>query len=176
MNASDLALIARQQWITTSVALYLISHLLERPRLLRSFNILVVPALNPDGYLYTWNTDRFFRKNRQPVDGKDWWGRQCYGVDVSKNYPAFFEAGSSPCSPTYAGAEALSTAESRVLAQYLSAEENGVVAFLDLHSYGQMLLYPWLSCSAQSDAGHSIPDEEDMTELTIGAAVTEDSL
>lgn len=70
----------------------------------------------------------------------------------------------------YAGDAPLSTAESTALANLLKSEEEGVIAFLDLHSYGQMLLYPWLSCAAGAAGEGSIPDEEDMSELTLGAA------
>ncbi|CAO1622344.1 unnamed protein product [Parajaminaea phylloscopi] len=162
-----------REWVTTSVALFLVSHLLQNPAILDKTSVLIVPVLNPDGYLYTWTSDRFFRKNRQPVDSKDWLGRQCYGVDVSRNFPTNFRssAGSnSGCSPTYGGDEPLTTAESKALADYLTSEQHGVVAFLDLHSYGQMLLYPWLSCSVNDSEDDSIPDEEDMSELTLGAA------
>lgn len=173
------------QWITTSTAVYLITHLLARPRrFLDHFSILIIPVLNPDGYAHTWESDRFFRKNRQLVsddNGGGWWPprRKCYGVDISRNFPVNFRAddaqsGSGACSPTYAGEDPLATAESRALATYLRDEANGVVSFIDLHSYGQLLLYPWMSCSPDSSVhqtlGESIPDEEDISEVALGAA------
>lgn len=127
--------------------------------------------LNPDGFEHTWNTDRFFRKNRELVSGHDWWGRKCYGVDVARNFPVNFRRpsfGSNPCSPTYAGDEALSTSEAKSLADYLNSTETSPIAFIDLHSYGQLILHPWLSCT--SSLGEDVPDEEDLSEMAIGAS------
>lgn len=163
-----------REWITTATSLYLVSALLDNPSMLQSFSVLIIPSLNPDGYRYTWTTDRFFRKNRQVIsDRRDWLGRRCYGVDVSRNFPTHFKRGfwQNPCSPTFAGEEPLQAQESKVLASYLSREDSNVIGFIDLHSYGQLLLYPWLSCSPSND-GHEadMPDEEDLSEVALGAS------
>lgn len=156
-----------REWLTTSTALYLISAFLEDSSLLSTFSVLIVPVLNPDGYAYTWTRDRFSRKNRAPTPSKDWLGRPCYGIDVSRNFPTHFKAGTADgCSPTYAGSEPLATEESKALSDYLLKENHEIVAYFDLHSYGQLLLYPWLSCTPSSG---NMPDEEDLSEASIGA-------
>lgn len=130
--------------------------------------MVIIPVLNPDGFEYTWTTDRFFRKNRQLVSGHDWWGRKCYGVDVSRNFPANFRKpswGANPCSPTHPGDGPLSSPEAAALATHLNASRT--IAFVDLHSYGQLILHPWLSCTP---AVGDVPDEEDLSELAIGAS------
>ncbi|PWN25445.1 Zn-dependent exopeptidase [Jaminaea rosea] len=189
-----------REWITTSTCLYLISHLLSASPStpgsashLDKFSFLIIPVLNPDGYEHTWGrgSDRFWRKNLQPTGSHDWLGRECKGLDVSRNFPVHFSASSSltgsGCDSTYPGQEALSSSEARALASYLSRsgeEGEEVLSFIDLHSYGQLILYPWLSCASASSDGYAsdnataattttappIPDEEDMAELTLGAA------
>lgn len=134
--------------------------------------MLIIPTLNPDGYAYTWTSDRFFRKNRQLVsENRDWLGRKCYGLDIARSFPANFRAAQpGSCGPTYAGTAPLQSVESAALASYLRNETNEVVAYVDLHSYGQLLLYPWMSCRPSSGDGPDMPDEEDLSELALGAA------
>jgi len=43
---------------------------------LDSLELFIVPVLNPDGYVYTWQADRYWRKNR----------RGDYGVDLNRNW------------------------------------------------------------------------------------------
>ena len=67
--------------------------------------------LNPDGYEFTWNGDRMWRKNRNPNNGSS-----CKGVDLNRNYDAeWMHAGSSSskCSSVYAGTSAFSEPESQ---------------------------------------------------------------
>eukprot|EP00732_Lithocolla_globosa_P003924 Lithocolla_globosa_v1_NODE_3362_length_1690_cov_5.666055.p1 type:complete len:265 gc:universal NODE_3362_length_1690_cov_5.666055:98-892(+) len=56
-----------REWISGAVVAYLTHHLLTEYTgdLLERMEFLVVPILNPDGYHYTWNTDRMWRKNRR---------------------------------------------------------------------------------------------------------------
>lgn len=47
---------------------------------LNNIDIYVLPVANPDGYEYTWTTDRSWRKTRSgPING-------CYGVDPNRNF------------------------------------------------------------------------------------------
>ncbi|XP_037784645.1 mast cell carboxypeptidase A-like [Penaeus monodon] len=57
-----------REWVSPASALYLVERLLESPSLLRNAEWRVVPLLNPDGYVYSWNHDRLWRKkNRVPL-------------------------------------------------------------------------------------------------------------
>ena len=38
----------------------------ERDKLLQKYDFYIIPVLNPDGYEYTWNGNRMWRKNRKP--------------------------------------------------------------------------------------------------------------
>lgn len=94
----------------------------------------VVPVVNPDGYQFSWSTDRYWRKNR----------RDRHGVDLNRNFAvAFGGAGSSrnQRSETYHGAYAFSEPETAALRDL--ARREAIALHVDFHAYGQLLLYPW---------------------------------
>lgn len=142
---------ARKTW-TKSSARAILSH----------FTITIIPVSNPDGYVYSWEKNRMWRKNRQPNHFPS--GLFCKGVDLNRNYDFAFSRSSSACSEMYPGSSAFSASETRAIAQYLQAEENNIKAYFDLHSYGQLLMYPY-SFNCQEP----VADEEDLLELSLGA-------
>ncbi len=102
-------------------------------------------------------------------------------MDLNRNFPVGFgdDAGSSPdpCSQTFRGPSAFSEPELANMREYIrelndlpeKAEKEGetprgrVAYYQDVHSYGQLILYPW---------GHregSVDDIEDI--LTVGTKV-----
>lgn len=94
----------------------------------------IVPVVNPDGYQYSWSTDRYWRKNRR--DG--------HGVDLNRNFGvAWGGSGSSSFkrSEVYRGAREFSEPESQALRDLAKREH--VKLYLDFHAYGQLLMYPW---------------------------------
>lgn len=102
---------------------------------LDAVGIIVVPVLNPDGYVYSWEAERYWRKNRR--DG--------VGVDLNRNFP--FEWGGEgssgiPEEENYRGTAPASEPEAAALMAFILAQDT-LVAHVDYHSYGQLLLYPW---------------------------------
>ncbi len=94
----------------------------------------VVPVVNPDGYQYTWSTDRYWRKNRH--------GRS--GVDLNRNFSvAWGGSGSSgnQFSETYRGEYAFSEPETIALRDLVARE--GITLHIDFHTYSQLVLFPW---------------------------------
>lgn len=105
-------------------------------KLLDKFNIVVAPLINPDGYEYSRNTDRMWRKNRTPnADGS-------YGTDLNRNWGAewgFIGTTRDPDSDIYCGSSAESEPEVKNMAKYVLSLPNRI-AGLDVHSYGQKVL------------------------------------
>ncbi|XP_063590473.1 carboxypeptidase B1-like [Penaeus indicus] len=89
-----------REWVSPAAALYLVERLLESPSLLRNAEWRVVPLLNPDGYVYSWNHDRLWRKNRAPSSVPE-----CVGVDLNRNFDFYWgvQASMDPCSDLYQG-------------------------------------------------------------------------
>lgn len=94
----------------------------------------VVPVVNPDGYQYSWSSDRYWRKNR----------RGDHGVDLNRNFSVAFGgegSSSNKRSQTYRGTHAFSEPESAALRHLVRRES--IAVHIDFHAYGQLLLYPW---------------------------------
>lgn len=158
------ALLHAREWASTMVATYIAESLVDaiesRPSmynvtgsgktgadrmqkvadLLKSVEVIVVPMSNPDGYIYTTDV-RFHRKNMRNNRGSI-----CIGVDLNRNWGVDYGGRSSTsrskCNDVYIGTGVFSEPESLAL-RNLFANTPGIVAHLDYHSYGGMILGPW---------------------------------
>eukprot|EP00039_Didymoeca_costata_P031543 m.35215 g.35215 ORF g.35215 m.35215 type:complete len:436 (-) comp8858_c0_seq1:57-1364(-) len=136
-----------REWIVGAVCQYVVNFLvtnyLEDPdvaKILAETEIIVIPFVNPDGYAYTWNGDRLWRKNRQPNAGSN-----CMGTDLNRNYDERWgESGGStnPCSDTYWGTGPWSAPETAQTSEYFT-KNAPIIGAIDNHAYGQIFLRPW---------------------------------
>jgi hypothetical protein len=62
------------EWIGPAVVTYIAKELIQGyrrnrkiTRMVDQFEFVIVPVLNADGYVYSWEQDRMWRKNRQPT-------------------------------------------------------------------------------------------------------------
>lgn len=62
-------------------------------------------------------------------------------------------ASSEPCSEIYCGAFPESEPESQAVADFLRSHKDSVQLYLSIHSYSQMLLFPY-SCSLDEVENH----------------------
>jgi len=134
-----------REWITPPHCLWAIEQLTsgdsEAGRLLGVFQFVIIPVLNVDGYIYTFSSDRMWRKNRRPNAGST-----CVGTDLNRNYGVGWSgpgASNNPCSETFYGPARFSgteTAHIRDLVDYYIAD-GSMVSYWDLHAYGAM----WMS-------------------------------
>ena len=122
--------------------------------------IYVAPMMNPDGYDFSRATNRDWRKNRRPAPPGNP-GRNCIGVDLNRNFDIawditqFYATGSgvgsstNPCDPElYIGPSAASENETINVRTLL---DEGVQYYLDCHSRGRYLLYPWAIDTDQTE-------------------------
>ncbi|XP_041823445.1 carboxypeptidase A6 isoform X2 [Melanotaenia boesemani] len=110
-------------------------------QLLNQLNFYIMPVFNVDGYRFSWNTDRFWRKTRSK-------NRKfhCRGVDANRNWKVKWcdeGASSHPCDDIYCGPFPESEPEVKAVAKFLRKHKKRVKAYISIHAYAQMLLYPY---------------------------------
>ncbi|CAN3375515.1 hypothetical protein DIURU_005747 [Diutina rugosa] len=158
-----------REWISVSSTLFLLYKLLNHYEydptgdVVTKLNILFVVVENPDGYEYTWNHDRLWRKNRQKTKKEG-----CFGIDIDHSYDYHWTKSTDwECGEEYSGEYPFEAYESKIWNKYLNAtnEQHKIYGYIDLHSYSQEVLYPYAySCNEQPR------DEENLVELAYGIA------
>ncbi|KAK7879498.1 hypothetical protein WMY93_033794 [Mugilogobius chulae] len=117
--------------------------------------------ISPAFCQYFVKTTRLWRKNRSPGPCG------CTGTDLNRNFNVNWgTVGVSfdCCSITYPGRGPVSEPEAQAVTQFVGKISDSVLAFLTIHSYGQMLLIPY---------GHPeviAPNHQELMEVGLAAA------
>lgn len=141
-NVLFLATHHAREWVSTAIAMKLIRWLADSAdaALLAARDVWVIPVENPDGYQYTFTTDRYWRKNRRLN------GDGSHGVDPNRNYPAFWgvdDLGSSPTpsAEIYRGTAPASEPETQAIVAFHAAHPP--VVAVSYHTFSGLVLYPY---------------------------------
>src|SRR6266571_1641793 len=152
-----------REWISVEVNRRLLHYLVDQSKannkdiknLLKDVEVWFVLSANPDGYQYTFDHDRLWRKNLRDNDG-DGVITNADGVDPNRNYDAhwnFDEEGSSSqfSSQTYRGPAPSSEPETQALAGLITQIKPKFL--VNFHSYGPYILYPqgWQVATPDAD-------------------------
>lgn len=115
-----------REWISVASVSYIINELVENKdsldKELQDTDFYIVPLLNPDGYEYSHESERLWRKNRRRN-----LGAFCVGTDLNRNWD--YEWGGSgsskfPCQEIYAGPSPLSEPETKSVANFILNNES----------------------------------------------------
>ena len=111
-------------------------------KLLQSTELWFMPVLNPDGYQYTFDTERLWRKNLRDNDGNGIINSND-GVDPNRNYAEHWnydDEGSSSLFPsqTYRGPAPESEAETKAMVSLFDKVHFKFA--ISYHSFGPLLL------------------------------------
>ncbi|MHC4695865.1 MAG: M14 family zinc carboxypeptidase, partial [Planctomycetota bacterium] len=134
------------EWFTSPIVAYTAEYLLTNydteptvRTLVDNVEWFMMPILNVDGYIYTWTTDRWWRKNRRDNDDGT------FGVDLNRNWGRGWGGPNTvgdPGSNVYRGPSPFSEPETRVVRDFLLANPN-IRSYLDVHLFGGFLGWPW---------------------------------
>ena len=147
------SLIHAREWITGEVNRRLLEWFIkgwreEKPdvvNILNSTELWFVLVQNPDGYQYTFDVDRLWRKNLRDNDG-DGEITSVDGVDPNRNFPEHWNyddegSGTITSDETYRGPSAGSEPEIQALIDVLDLADPEY--HITYHSFGELLLYPF---------------------------------
>uniref|UniRef100_A0A7E4VET2 Peptidase_M14 domain-containing protein n=1 Tax=Panagrellus redivivus TaxID=6233 RepID=A0A7E4VET2_PANRE len=145
-----------REWVSPAAALAILRNLTANgpSYLLLTYDVYIVPLINPDGYAYSRTVDKMWRKNRR----NNGYRGVCDGVDLNRNYPyKWGQRGAvrDPCSESYQGPAPLSEPEVRNFVEYVEKPlAHRTVAYLSIHSHGRYIVVPEaaLCCTPEKKA------------------------
>jgi hypothetical protein len=141
-----------REWISTEVNRRLLHYFVDNygkdtktTNLVNTRELWFMVVANPDGYQYTFDRERLWRKNLHDNNG-DGQITNGDGVDLNRNYDVkwgYDEEGSSSqmSSDTFRGTKAAS--EPEVQAHQALIDRLKFKALITYHSYGPLVLYPY---------------------------------
>jgi len=157
-----------REWITSATCTWFINELLtstepEIMDLAQNIDWYIIPVFNVDGFHYTHETNRLWRKTRQNH------ATICWGTDANRNFDFQWMvnggASQNPCSETYAGPDPFSEPETVALREFLEPIGSKINIYLSFHSQGQYILFPYGHSREELSQHHDI-----LTEVGVAGA------
>merc|ERR1711970_322120 len=135
-----------REWVSPAATTWMLKELVENdaahPDLLENLDWFILPSANPDGYDWSRNHNRMWRKTRSSNGGI----LGCKGVDANRNWGFHWNEGGSSndrCSDTYHGPSAFSEVENVNVRDFLNVHKDKLKFYMNVHSYSQLVLLPW---------------------------------
>ncbi|KAK2156094.1 hypothetical protein LSH36_222g04005 [Paralvinella palmiformis] len=142
------SLIHAREWLTGATILKIIDHFItnygtdqEVTDLVNKYDWHFLPVINPDGYIYSWETDRYWRKSRNINEGSD-----CIGTDLNRNFDSHWSLDGTepdPCSINYHGTGPASEPEIEVMQNELLRLGPTLTGSVAMHTPAWMWLHSW---------------------------------
>jgi len=144
-------LIHAREWHAGSSTFYSMAGFLDGLRtkepsivqIFEEYDWYFVPIVNIDGFIFTWDNNRLWRKNRRVFSLPN--NTQAIGVDLNRNFgPAeyFNRDNKPPNAGTYPGPYPLSEPETAGIYHYLKTLPD-LKGAIDIHSYSGLVLRPY---------------------------------
>lgn len=139
-----------REWIAPATCLYFIDQLASQydkdediKRLVSKYEWHIYPLVNPDGYEYTHDNERLWRKTRS----KSSVNSECRGADANRNFDignfCQYRSSKDPCSEDYCGDSPFSEPEVRAIRDALEAIKGRAEFYFAMHSYGLLWMFPY---------------------------------
>ena len=160
------------EWIPVMATMYIADRIIAEydsnpvvRTLANQVEFIIIPTVNPDGYVYSWETARLWRWNRRDN------GDGTFGVDLNRNWGFHWgEDGASaePGSLTYRGPAPFSEPETRAMRDFYLANPQ-IISNIDFHSSSQLVLSPWAYTRDTLPSDHILLDA---LASTMAASIT----
>lgn len=135
-----------REWVSPAAVTWMLMELVENDAahadLTEGLDWYFLASANPDGYAFSRDHNRMWRKTRSDNGGI----LHCKGVDANRNWGFHWNEGGSSndkCSDTYHGPSAFSEVENVAVSNYLLTVKDSLIFYNSIHSYSQLILLPW---------------------------------
>lgn len=130
-----------REWAGVMSVMYMIQQFVDHPEQyaeqLDNTDYVIIPVMNPDGYVYTHEVNRLWRKNRVQNN------ILCAGVDLNRNFPFKWAFTSNACTNTFAGMEPAKELETQAMMALMEQYKSAMTMYIAVHTHGEMILWPW---------------------------------
>ncbi|XP_072473491.1 carboxypeptidase O isoform X1 [Notamacropus eugenii] len=136
------------EWISPAFCQWFVREILQNyktdlriSRFLRKLDFYILPVINIDGYVYSWKTNRRWRKSRASHSNGT-----CFGTDLNRNFnSSWCSIGASKnCKHvTFCGTGPVSEPETKAISRAIEDKKDSILCYLSIHSYGQRILTPY---------------------------------